>query len=318
MKGRLTHGPGPCVILGSMRLPLRVVLVLVLAALPASAATGSGTAGEGGIPPPADAAATNPSDAPPPDAADDSFWSLRASWMLRFIRGTTQVREYNSRPAHLDLHKDLGLDTTSGVHLEALHDGSCARLLLEADFFSPDGRGSFATPFAYDEGSFAGGVPYRTTSQFFFLRGTAAFKLAHPFANAWLGPVVGFEYPYFSLGIDQTGVGNIKESYRQFVPYPVAGLAFAWQLHPRLLFEARATGTYVSAWPTPFIEGGRQHMYAHTLASQALLSYQITHHLAAHLGAQYQYWDGGLHSHEDGNELRLSSPGVLAGLEVRW
>jgi len=270
----------------------------------------------------ASSASAGPGDASPAAHAGDaplSLYSVRVGAAFRWIRGSTRVREFDSTPDHLDLHHELGLDDTVGVHAEAWYEGEKARLGLELDSFTPDGRGQVDHPFFYDESPFLGGVPFDTSSSFLFGRATFAWKLLKwKDPSLWIGPMAGLEYPYLSLEIDQDPIHSSKESYRQFMPYPVLGLAGRWDLTRDLDLDARIFGTYVDDWPTPFQEGGRLHMTAHTFDAEALLAWRIWGPLRLDVGATYQFFDGGLHSHEDGNDIHFQSPGAIAGLELRF
>ncbi|MFO0985543.1 MAG: hypothetical protein U1E76_28050 [Planctomycetota bacterium] len=255
-------------------------------------------------------------------SADDRAepeWMFRWSATLRSFAGATKVREHDSEPEHLDLDHDLHLDSSTGLHFELARDSQALQLVLEADMFGPSGSGELDHDFAYDEATFAGNRPFDVSSRFLFVRGSAAFKQAFTAGERerWFGPVLGFEYPNFSLAIEQ-GTTMTKEYWWQFLPYPVVGVAGESRLCSWLTLEARVVGTYLHRWPTPFAEGGRVSMSARMITAQAFLSATLTDWLGIDLGLQYQYWDGELHSHEDGNELTLRSPAVMLGLHVRF
>src|SRR5262249_955203 len=122
-----------------------------------------------------------PFDDPPPipqeqQDHDDVTWSLRTELATRWYWGSTKVRENNSMPEELDLHSDLGWDTSLGAHIELERDSPSVRFILEADIFAPSGSGTLDHDFAYDEGNFAGGVPFDSSSRFLFARATWALK----------------------------------------------------------------------------------------------------------------------------------------------
>jgi hypothetical protein len=267
-------------------------------------------------------ASADTSDSDPAATTDEaplSLYSVRAGAQFRWMFGSTRVRELNSMPDRLDLRRELGMDDTVGAHAEAWYEGEQARLGLEIDYFAPDGRGSVDHPFFYDEGNFLANVPFDTTSNFLFARATFAWKLLHwKDPSLWIGPMGGFEYPHFSLGLDQGPMHDSSEDYRQFMPYPVVGLAGRWDLTRDLDLDARLFGTYVDSWPTAFHEGGQLETTARTFDAEALLGWRVWGPLRLDVGATYQYFDGNLASHEDGNRIHFQSPGAILGLELRF
>lgn len=265
----------------------------------------------------------SPPPAPPfglperPLKLDEDYWSFRAAALVRTISGTTRVREWNFVPEKLDLHSHLGIDYVSGVHLEVSRDGPTLRWLIEFEFMLIHGSGAFPGDFNYDEGHFKAGRPYEVDGFAAFLRGSASIKLWKN-ESSWTGLAVGFEYPFVVIGIDQPGVDQSAETYRQFMPYPMIGFAYECEVAETLSLTVRAMGSYVDGWPTAFIEGGRMYMSVTSLFVEAILTWQATRGMHVFVGVQYQYWDGELRSREDGNQLRFHSPGILLGGEIRW
>lgn len=256
-------------------------------------------------------------DEQPDHGGKDSLWSVRVLAAYRFFSGTTRVREFFSVPDHLSFSRELGLRRGLGIHAEAFYDGDWLHTGLELDYFGPSGRGSVDHPFRYDEGFFQAGN-IRSNSSFFFLRWTATWKAARS-DRYWVGPLLGLEYTEFGLGIKQGfSDQDTSESYRQFIPYPVVGLAGRVKLTDSLELDGRIFGIYFEHMPTFFREGGMQYMTARTFNAQAILSWSPLPHLRLCLGGTLLYFDGGLRSHEDGNVIRYWSPGILAGLELRF
>jgi hypothetical protein len=259
---------------------------------------------------------------PPGETEDqnhDVTWSFRTELGTRWYWGSTRVRENDSTPEPLDLRSDLGFDSSFTVHLELERDSPSVRFILEADLFSPSGSGMLDHDFAYDEGNFAGNVPFDVSSRFLFARATWALKDVFWHDDlGFVAPVIGLEYPNFSLQIDQSPIADASESNHQFMPYPIVGLAAARTLTPWLDIQGRVVGSYISDWPTIFEEGGRMYMSARTVTAELLLSARLSDLVHINVGAQYQYWDGELHSHEDDNRLTLSSPSVFVGIELRF
>jgi hypothetical protein len=251
------------------------------------------------------------------DSPAQQPWSVSVDFIWRWMDGETKVRELASRPARLVLGSDLGVDLVLGLHAEGSRSESWGRMILEADYFMLWGDGKLNKNFQYDEGNFRANLPFNVSGRFFFARGLAEFKVCGS-PESWFGAIAGLEYANIALEIDQPGVDSSSEGYKQFIPYPVLGLAYEARIANDLAFSIRATGAYVSYWATPFEEGGTMYMSVKTAMVEAAFYWRLSEILYFNFGAQYQYWDGFLHSHEDGNHLLITSPGLKAGLELRW
>jgi len=249
----------------------------------------------------------------------DSF-VVHATLELRALRGRTRVREDDSVPDRLTLGGDLEFGPAAGVHLLFAKDTPAALAFFEVEMFHGGGRGLIHHDFRYDEGAFKAGIPFTTTMDAFFARGGIAFKeVFGPIDGGWIAPFIGFEYPRISVSIHQPDARQTTgEQYKQLIPYPIVGLAASFDLDPALRLDLRAFAGYLPTVPTPFTEGGRLSTSIETFNVEAELRWRLTPNIALTAGAGYQFWHGTLTSHEDGNDLRLLSPQVTAGLEIRW
>ncbi len=246
-------------------------------------------------------------------------WAIRAGYLYRSFDGDTRVREHSFVPGRLSMSEEMGIGSTTGFHAEMTRDGSWLRCTFEVDYFTVSGTGSSPVDFNYDEGHFLANRPYEVSGWFLYAHLLFTFKkLVYLGESSWIGPVVGLEYPLISMGINQPGVDQSTEEYKQFMPYPVVGLAYECQVSKTLTFSMGAYGSYFKDAPTIFTEGGTLYMTVKTFTAQASISWQLEPSVVLFIGVQYQFWDGELESHEDGNELMFMSTGVMAGIEIRW
>lgn len=265
---------------------------------------------------------------PLPEGAQDAFpsppdppfadWKIESSFLVRGFFGHTRVREWDSNPALLRM-QDLGIAYVSGGHVECVRETRSLRWEIGADVFFASGSGRLNQDFDYDEGHFKGGIPFDSSGFFLFIRPLVIFKsLFGGSEKEWIAPVVGLEYPHLRVGISAEDGEKTTEGYKQFLPYPVGGIAARLPMSETLSLEARIVGSWVPDMPTPFEEGGTIRMSVVSVGAQAGISWTFSRVLSLHLTAEYVLWSGRLHSMEDDNRLTFSSPGFLAGLALRW
>jgi len=250
---------------------------------------------------------------------DNDAWTVSIAPMVRLVGGKTRVREKASRPIWLDLHeRDMGFGVTPGVHLGVGYRLRTIALFAELDGSRADGRGQFSRDFSYDEGRFTGGIPYRTHADLYFGRlGVELPGAIWERRDVRISPFLALEYPRMSVGINQSAThDSSSEQYKQFVPYPIVGVAAEFQLTSTLKLSGRVYAGGVPEIPTPFQEGGRMYTKVLTACANVELSWQVSGSIRLFTGAGYQFWNGRLHSNEDGNNLRLESPFFLFGVEI--
>jgi hypothetical protein len=251
---------------------------------------------------------------------DPREWSWSIAPTLRIITGRTRVREFDSKPEWLDLAEDLGLDVGAGVRLGLTYETRRVRWFLEVDVARSQGTGRFDRDFSFDEGRFAGGVPYRTHADMFFARAGMAFPGAiWERRDGRISPFLGLEYVRMSVGIDQPATGqSTSEQYEQFIPYPIAGVIVEVNLSDSMTLSGRLYGGLLPRVPTPYTEGGRMHMTVETIGLDLEISWQLTGALRVFGGAALQYWNGRLDSIEDDNQFRQATPMLRVGIEIGW
>src|SRR6185436_7253242 len=102
---------------------------------------------------------------------DDAIWTLTFAPTVRLISGKTRVREQASKPVWLDLAEhDIGFGPAPGFQLSVRVETRAIAWFLDVELFRAQGRGMFPQNFAYDEGSFVAGVPYKTHADLYFAR----------------------------------------------------------------------------------------------------------------------------------------------------
>lgn len=256
----------------------------------------------------------------PLDSEDPEAWSLRMSLEVRSLRGSTHVRENDSQPALLSLGEDLGFGPAPGLRFKIQRETDSLCFFLDVEMVHGTGRSTLPQDFAYDEGNFAGGLPFTVSVDLFFARAGAAFKdLGIPVDGGWIAPFIALEYPRISLSIRQPAIGaSTGEQYKQCMPYPIAGLVARIALDEQLTLEGRATLGYLPEIPTPFAEGGRLYFSVRTAAAEAELRWRLTKGFSISVGGGMSTWSGVLRSREDGNHLSLISPQATLGLEFRF
>lgn len=248
------------------------------------------------------------------------MWSASVAPTLILMGGKTRVREWDSTPPWLNLSNDLGMDMGTGIRLGFAYETRRVRWLLELDLARTAGNGRFDRKFDYDEGHFAGDVPYRTHASMFFGRGGIAFPGAiWESRDGRVSPFVGLEYVRLSVGIDQPATGEgTSEQYEQFIPYPIAGVIAELKLSGTVTLLGRLYGGFMPDVGTPFIEGGRLHMTVETVGADLEISWQASPNVRLFASVGYQYWNGRLWSAEDDNEFRMSAPMIRLGIEIGW
>lgn len=253
------------------------------------------------------------------DVAPDA-WTIRVAPTLRYLLGKTRVREKDSRPSWLETREDLGIAPTPGLRLDVEIDTGSVRWFLGVDFSHTQGQGHFDRAFSYDEGNFAGNVPFRTRAELLFVQGGVLFPgaiLDRP--GLRISPFVGLEYVRLNVGISQSATGaHSSEQYHQFMPYPIAGVAAELRLSGGWKLTGRFSGGGLPEVPTLFLEGGRLSMRALAVNAGTELSWEVSETVRLFAGVGYQLWRGRLTSIEDDNAFRFQSPVFSIGLEIGW
>ena len=255
---------------------------------------------------------------PPPDS--DLPFSLRVSPTIRWISGHVTVRENAIQGTRLDLDRDLGLRTAAGANAEFDIDRPGVQFQMEVeDLFGWGGHPS-RNSFNWNGTTFLAPAQVRDHSSFLTVRPTIAVKaLAVEKADAWLGPVVGLEYPYYTVSVSTNREKGSLEDWVHYLPYPVIGLAGHMNLAESFSLNARFTAGYLPNVPVPYIEGGRLYVSARpSIFLEVPLIWRLGPSFDLSCTLTYQYWSGRDHSNEDGNTLTISSPGMMVGLDYHW
>jgi hypothetical protein len=246
--------------------------------------------------------------------------SIKAEASARFPAGFARARDFHSDAARLDVQDDLGIDAALGARLSLAYDPPPVRVSIEADVLLFSGHGSLDQDFDYDEGHFAADTRYRSEGRFLFARGVFTWKegLWHS-DSGWLGPAIGVEWATGTLSLEPDVLGReIIEHYNEFVPYPLLGLAGEFRLCEGLSLGIRLLGGYMPWIETPYVENGRVSTSVAAILLDVPFTWRVSDAFRLMLAAQYQYWDGRLHSIGERNRVLLSSPGISLGGELRF
>jgi hypothetical protein len=239
---------------------------------------------------------------------------------VRWISGHTSVRENEVQGSHLGFHGDLGLTYASGFELAFLANQPTWQFTMEVEYLIGFGSQTVDETFFYNGHTYVGPSHVRDHLQMLTVRPQFALKLfTFPEKRAWVGPVIGLEYPYYLLSVKSNTQPNSLEDWTHFLPYPVLGAAGRIVLTDGLTGELRVTGGYVPNLPVPYVEGGRLYVSARpTIFVEAPLGWRVSPSLELSAIFSFQYWSGVDHSMEDGNILTFSAAGVLVGLAYHW
>jgi hypothetical protein len=259
-------------------------------------------------------------DAARPHRDEPEAWTVRLAPTFRYLLGKTRVREKASRPSWLDTREDLGIASSPGVHLDLVVDSGGLRWFLGADYSHTQGRGDFEHDFAYDEGDFTGNIPYHAWADMLFVR--AGMVLPGAIVDRpglRISPLIGLEYALLDVGIRQPATGAASaEQYKQFMPYPIAGVEIELRLSRSWTVTGHLRGGGLPEVPTFFLEGGRLSMRALSLSAGAEVCWHASDTLRLFAGVGYEYWVGKLKSIEDGNDFKFQAPVFMIGLEIAW
>jgi hypothetical protein len=244
--------------------------------------------------------------------------TLRLSPVFRWFTGHTIVRENGVQGSRLDLDRDLGLRTAVGANVQGEVEGESLDFLTEVEELFGSGGHASSQPFAWNGTVYSAPAQIRAHASLLTIRSTLASK-AYADDEDWVGPLVGFEYPYYNLTVGTNRQKGSLEDWIHYLPYPVVGLAGQTTLTDSTRLGFRLIGGYLPNVPAPYTEGGRLYVSSRPSLSLAVpLTWSPGKAVDLSVAFTYQYWTGGDHSVEDGNKWVLSSPGVQVGVAVRW
>jgi hypothetical protein len=253
-------------------------------------------------------------------AADTLRYSLRLSPVYRWMSGSLKVRELLVTGTRLDLRKDVGLDQAAGGNLQFDVESPSVVFVLELEELFGFGGHSSSQDFAWNGTTYTAPSQVRAHASMLTLRTGVAFKaVTDAQTGNWVGPYVGLEWPYYTVSIGTNRQHGSIEEWQHYLPYPVIGAAGSLDLGGSVSLQGRMSVGYLPSVPTPFFEGGRLYVAARPSVYVELpLVWHAASSVDLSLALTYQYWSGNDHSNEDDNRWTLSSPGVLAGVAVRW
>lgn len=252
-------------------------------------------------------------------AADDPRWSVRIAPTYRQLIGSVKVRELDVTGTRLSLRDEVGLDQALGANIQLDVDTSALYAFLELDEAFGFGGKPSSQDFAWNGTTYASPSQTRAHASFLTLRTQVAFKTFGDPARAWAGPLVGLEWPYYTVSIGTNRQHGSIEEWQHFLPYPVLGAAGSLPLGESWTLQGRVSVGYLPNVASPFTEGGRLYVSARpSVFLEVPLSWHVGSSVDVVLAATYQYWQGGDHSNEDDNRLTLHAIGALLGTAFRW
>jgi len=260
-------------------------------------------------------------DMPPSLRAEEPpLYTFRLSPTVRWITGHATVRENQVEGTKVDVDRDLGLRMAVGGNAQFERDASDLQFLGEVEELFGYGGRSVDRPFAWNGTVYSAPSRVRTHSSLLTVRGELAFKLlSGDDGRSWLGPVLGVEWPYYTVSVGTNLQHGSLEDWVHYLPYPILGLAGRVGLSETIDLQARLIGGYLPNVPTPFTEGGRLHVAVHPgLCLEVPITWSVSSTWQLSCTLTYQYWAGTDRSTEDGNRLVLSSPGLMLGIAYRW
>jgi hypothetical protein len=240
--------------------------------------------------------------------------------VFRWLTGHTKVREDLVEGTKLDLNRDLGLGPAYGGNAQFEIESSAIQFLAEVEEVFASGGRTADQPFAWNGMVYAAPSQVRVHASFLTVRSEVAFKLlANPDARTWLGPAVGFEWPYYTLSVGTNLQHGSLEDWVHYLPYPIVGVAGQVAISESVAVAGRLVGGYLPNVPVPYTEGGRLYVSVRpSLLLEAPITWRVSPSFELSCTLTYQYWVGNDHSNEDGNTLTLSSPGLMVGVAYRW
>jgi hypothetical protein len=175
-------------------------------------------------------------------------------------------------------------------------------------------------PFAWNGTVYSAPSQVRVHASFLTVRAEIAFKLwGDEKGHSWLGPLIGMEYPYYTVSVGTNLQHGSLEDWVHYLPYTVIGAAGRVALSDAFDLGGRVVAGYQPNLPSIYTEGGRLSV---SVRPSVAVDVPITWHVGSStdlsLTFTYQYWDGADHSNEDGNRLVISSPGIMLGVAFRW
>lgn len=256
------------------------------------------------------------------DPVDDNplEYSFRLAPAYRRLGGSVQVRENLVSGDRLQLGSEVGLDQAVGANVQFEIDTKQICFVTEVEeLFGFGGRSSTAD-FAWNGTVYHAPSQVRAHASFLTMRNDVSFKLAgDPSTGAWVGPLVGLEWPYYTMSIGTNRQHGSIEEWTHYLPFPIVGasgnlpLGDAWSLQPRFC------AGYLPNIASPFTEGGRLYVSVRPTATlEVPLVWRVSSSVDLVLTATRQYWHGGDHSDEDDNRLWMWSAGVMVGVGFRW
>jgi len=253
-------------------------------------------------------------------AEPDVRYSLRIAPVFKTLSGSTKVRENEVTGTRLSLRDEVGLEQALGGNLQFDAETPSLYAFLELEELFGFGGRSSSQDFAWNGTVYGAPSQVRAHSSFLTLRTQVAFKsFAEPGGRAWAGPLVGLEWPYYTLSIGTNRQNGSIEEWQHYLPYPVVGAAGSVPLAEAWTLQARVSAGYLPNVPSPFTEGGRLYVSSRpSVFVEVPLLWRVGPSLDLALAVSYQYWSGNDHSDEDDNRLTFSSVGVLLGTALRW
>jgi len=257
--------------------------------------------------------------------ASDSPWELSVGGQVGVPRGYVQVRENQIRGTRLQLHRDLGIDTSESLTLgAAYHLTALDALRLTFDSVFLYGSSRLPTEVEFNGTTLRAGTDIDTRPEFFRLTALYERRLLALGRGGYLAGHVGLTYVFLTFKLhgavsSRTKNADLGEDFlTQELPVPLLGFRIDRPLVDRLSLIGSLTGGYLPRVDSLRYEGGEVRLSQTHADASAGLRYQLTPAIDVEAGYRFTYFAQHEVSREDGNSTRLWDNGLSAPLACRF
>jgi hypothetical protein len=255
----------------------------------------------------------------------DSAWELSVGGQVGVPRGYVQVRENHVPGTRLQLHRDLGIDTSESLVVGAayrLTPLDALRLTFDTVFLYGGSR--LPTDVDFNGTTLRGGTNIDTRPEFFRLTALYERRLFGLGAGGYLAGDVGLTFVFLTFQLHGTVSSRTKSAdmgedfVTQELPVPLLGFRIDRPLVERLSLVGSLTGGYLPRVDSLRHEGGDVKLSQTHADALAGLRYRLTPAFDVEAGYRFTYFVQREVSREDGNSISLWDNGVSALLTYRF
>ena len=229
------------------------------------------------------------------------------------------------RGTRLQLHRDLGIDTSESLTLgAAYHLTALDALRLTFDSVLLYRSSRLPTKVEFNGTTLRAGTDIDTRPEFFRLTALYERRLLALSRGGYLAGHVGLTYVFLTFKLhgavsSRTKDPDLGEDFLiQELPVPLLGFRIDWPLIDRLSLIGSLTGGYLPRVDSLRYEGGEVRLSQTHADASAGLRYQLTPAIDVEAGYRFTYFAQHEVSREDGNSIRLWDNGLSALLAYRF